>query len=69
MRLAIGTIAAAAEKNTHGAGSPACSSATVTGMKANSQLSEGFIRNEMPFAVSGTREITVEDDTKVALSH
>jgi hypothetical protein len=57
MRFAIGTIASAAEKNTYGAGTPACSSASVTGMKRNSQLMEGLIRIEISFV---TREECAE---------
>lgn len=43
MRLAMGMIASAAEKNTTGAETrPPCSSATATGMKTSSQSREGF---------------------------
>src|SRR5258705_13480526 len=68
MRLASGTIGSAAEKNTQGAGSPACSSASVTGMKTNNQLTEGLIHIEMPFVVLGMWEIMVHEDTKVVVS-
>ena len=41
-KLAIGTMASAAAKNTTGAGRPLmCSSATVMGTNTNSQLTEG----------------------------
>ncbi len=42
MRLAMGIMASAAEKNSSGAATPRCSSASVTGMNTNSHSMENF---------------------------